>query len=259
MSGTTAGSAAAADAFKVGTLARRTGLSVRTLHHYDEIGLLRPSMRTPSGHRLYGREDVARLQQIQSLRATGMALGEIGALLDGPGIAPARVIRLHLDRLHAQIAAQTRLVERLEGLARLLDTATPASVEELCRIIEEMQAMEKYFTPEQQAELRERAAHVGEARMQEVGEQWAEIIPAVRAHMERGTAPDDPEVQALARRWRDLVHEFTGGNPEIAKAVRTMYQQEGPALNARIPNTPTPEMFAYMSRVFAVLPGGGPG
>lgn len=64
-------------AWKVGDLAGRTGLSVRTLHHYDEIGLLSPSGRTGSGHRLYSAEDVLRLQRIRSLRALGFSLEEI--------------------------------------------------------------------------------------------------------------------------------------------------------------------------------------
>ena len=69
------------EALKVGELARRTGLTVRTLHHYDAIGLLRPSGRTDSahgsGHRLYTAADVARLQQILSLKHLGFGLEQI--------------------------------------------------------------------------------------------------------------------------------------------------------------------------------------
>lgn len=244
---------------KVGALARRTGLSVRTLHHYDDIGLLRPSARTPAGHRLYALADIGRLQQIQSLRATGMSLTEILRLLDGPGLSPQRVIALHLERLHAQIAFQSRLAHRLQQLARQLDNAAPVSVEELCRIIEDMHMMDKYFTPEQREVLRVRRTEVGEARMQEVGAEWAEIIPAVRRHMAQGSTPENADLQALALRWRALVNEFTGGNKDIAKNVRTMYQHEGPAIAEKLPNTPDPEVFAFMGKVFATIPGGGPG
>lgn len=62
------------EALKVGELARRTRLTIRTLHHYDEIGLLRPSLYTGSGHRLYTAGDVARLQQVVSLRQLGFSL-----------------------------------------------------------------------------------------------------------------------------------------------------------------------------------------
>lgn len=67
---------------KVGELAKRCGLTVRTLHHYDQIGLLRPSARSGSGYRLYGRSDIARLHQIQVLRKLGLSLAEIGGWLD---------------------------------------------------------------------------------------------------------------------------------------------------------------------------------
>lgn len=63
------------EALKVGELARRTGLSVRTLHHYDEIGLLSPARRTATGHRLYGRDEIRRLQQIRLPAATRVLPG----------------------------------------------------------------------------------------------------------------------------------------------------------------------------------------
>ena len=64
-------------------LAKRTGLTVRTLHHYDSIGLLRPSGRSESGYRLYDRDDVARLHGIQALRGMGVPLAEVARLLEG--------------------------------------------------------------------------------------------------------------------------------------------------------------------------------
>ena len=240
--------------WKVGELARRTGLTVRTLHHYDAIGLLAPSLRTPSGHRLYGRPDVERLQQIQSLRALGLPLDEVRRLLDGAALSPRAVIDLHLTRLRARIAAQTRLAERLTTLAHHLDRAERVSTDDLCRIIEDMIAMDRYFTPEQLAVLHERRTRVGETRLQQVQDEWAEIIPAVRDAMALGVDPTSPEILAIARRWQALVQEFTGGDPAIARAVQTMYAQEGPALQARFEKSvPTPEMFAYMGRAFAAL------
>ena len=105
------------EALKVGELARRTGLTVRTLHHYDEIGLLKPSLHTEAGYRLYTAGDVARLQQVLSLRQLGFSLEEIRDCLDRPGFSPLEVIRLHVARLREQIELQRRLCERLEALA----------------------------------------------------------------------------------------------------------------------------------------------
>src|SRR5438045_9670423 len=87
------------DAYKVGQLAKRTGMSGRTLHHYDAIGLLSPSRRTESGHRLYDRDDVARLQQIKSLRQLGFALEESRELLiTKTDLTPLRVSEMHMAR-----------------------------------------------------------------------------------------------------------------------------------------------------------------
>ena len=97
------------EALKVGDLARRTGLTVRTLHHYDLIGLLKPSLHTESGHRLYTGRDVGRLQQVLSLRQLGFSLDEIRACLDQPGFSPLEVITLQCrapagpDRITEQI------------------------------------------------------------------------------------------------------------------------------------------------------------
>lgn len=238
--------------WRVGQLARRTGLSVRALHHYDEIGLLQPSRRTAAGHRLYDGADVARLQQIQSLRAMGIPLDEIRRLLEDPTVSPLRVIYLHLARLRAQIAQQTRLANRLKAVARHLESAGSVPTETLCQLIEGMTLFEKYFTTEQLHELEKRAQEAGAARLHDAGKEWAEIIPAVRSAMARGVDPASAEIQKIAARWQRLVHEFTGGDPGIAKSLTAMYQQEGPALQQRLGAVPDRAMFEYMARAFAV-------
>src|SRR3712207_4660253 len=86
-----------AETWKVGELARQTGLSVRTLHYYDEIGLLSPSQRTDSGHRLYTAGDVVRLQQINSLRSLGFTRREVRGCLYRPDF-PLR--RVKIGRAH---------------------------------------------------------------------------------------------------------------------------------------------------------------
>src|SRR6201988_5498959 len=82
------------EALKVGELAKRTGLTVRTLHHYDEIGLLKPSLHTEAGHRLYTAADVARLQQVLSLRQLGFSLEQVGGCPKRPDIPPPEETRL---------------------------------------------------------------------------------------------------------------------------------------------------------------------
>ena len=228
-------------------------MSVRALHHYDEIGLLTPTLRTPSGHRLYQQSDIERLQQIQSLRLMGIPLDEVRQLLDGAGMSPREVIALHIAKLHEHIALQNRLAERLQALAEHIESVQSASIDDLCQIIQVTIAMEKYFTTEQLEVLRDRRTSITEEHMHEVRDSWNEIIPKVRNAMAANVDPTSPEIIAIAKRWKALVEEFTGGDPKIALAVKTMYEHEGPTLQQQLGEVPTLEMFTYMSKAFAAI------
>lgn len=231
--------------WKVGELAKQTRLTVRTLHHYDAIGLLRPSHRTAADHRLYGEADIARLQQIQSLRHLGFSLDEIREALDRRGLTRRQVLDLHLSRLREQIELQQTLYQRLSRIAAGLDASQEISVAELTQSIEEMKMQEKYFTPEQMAELQQRGREVGAERIREVEAEWPRLIGEVRAAMEKGIDPSDAGVYVLAQRWMGLVREFSGGNPGIEKSVATMYRSEPAAMQR---SGLDPELFAYVRR-----------
>ena len=144
------------EALKVGELAKRTGLTVRTLHHSDEIGLLRPSLHTESGHRLYTAGDVARLQQVLSLRQLGFSLEEVAGCLDRAGFSPLEVVRLHIARLREQIGLQQKLCDRLEAVANHLQAAGEVSANELIQTIKEITMIASYYTPEQLESLKKR-------------------------------------------------------------------------------------------------------
>jgi DNA-binding transcriptional MerR regulator len=241
--------------WKVGELARRTGVSVRALHHYDAVGLLRPSRRAGSGHRLYAAADVARLQQICSLRQLGFSLEEIASCLGRPGLGPLEVVRLHIARLREQLDAQRRLLSRLVAVEEILGKTGAAPVEELMRVVEGMTMMEKYYTPEQLEQLRRRGEAVGQERIRQVQAEWPALIAEVRAAMERGDDPAGGHVQGLMRRWTALVEEFTGGDPGIEASVRKLWQNEGPALERQHGMGLTPEVFAYVEKARAAAAG----
>jgi DNA-binding transcriptional MerR regulator len=244
------------EALKVGELARRTGLTVRTLHHYDEIGLLRPALHTESGHRLYAAGEVARLQQVLSLRQLGFSLEEIRGCLDRPGFSPLEVIRLHVARLRDQIALQRRLCERLEAVADRLQAAGEVSADELIRTIEEITMIESYYTPEQMEDLKKRGEQLGPEGIRRSQEEWAELIAEVRAAMEAGTDPTAPDVQAMARRWMALVDAFTGGDPGVERAAGRVWQEQGDTIVARHGTQYDPRGVSdYIGRAIAALEG----
>jgi DNA-binding transcriptional MerR regulator len=216
--------------WKVGELAARTGLTVRTLHHYDAIGLLSPLGRTDSshgsGHRLYTAADIARLQQVVSLKQLGFSLEEIREYLVRVDYDPRQVVRMHLARVRGQAAELKRLEEKLAALANALDVAEVVSADEFLSTIEEMMMFEKYYTPEQMEYLQKRREQVGEERMQQAPQEWADLQANVQSAMDAGLDPADPKAQELARKWFALVSEFTGGDPGIFQSLKTMYQNE---------------------------------
>jgi DNA-binding transcriptional MerR regulator len=213
-------------ACKVGELARRTGLTVRTLHHYDQIGLLSPSQRTASGHRVYGERDVVRLQKIVSLRQLGLPLDQIRDWLAKPRRSALHVLELHLGHMREQIEAQQSLCARLESIAGSLRQRERVTMDDFLDTIGAINMYEKYYTPEELQRLEQRRAQVGAQRMREVEQEWPRLIGEVRAEMERGTPPGDARVKKLAQRWMSLVQEFTGGDAQIAAKAKQMYQKE---------------------------------
>jgi DNA-binding transcriptional MerR regulator len=242
----------------VGALARRTGLTVRTLHHYEAVGLLVPSERTAAGHRRYTAADLARLQQVVSLRALGLPLDEIRAALDERP-DPAGVVEKHLERVRQQGEAARRLEEKLDALARLLRAGQAASTDDLLHILHLTTMIEQQYTPEQLAYLERRRAEVGEARIREVEAEWPQLMAEVRAEMERGTPPADPRVGALARRWRGLVAEFTGGDPGVGQSLGRLYQERGDDMAAMNGQDPAAfrALFAYVGEAQKALDAEG--
>jgi MerR family transcriptional regulator, thiopeptide resistance regulator len=127
--------------YSVGQLARMSGVTVRTLHHYHDIGLLKPAHVAANGYRAYGRKQVLRLQEILFYRDIGMALDEVARLLDGPDDALAR-LQHHRARLRRRAARQAEVLETLEAtIAHLKGERDMANAD-----------LYRPFTPEKQAE-----------------------------------------------------------------------------------------------------------
>jgi methanethiol oxidase len=124
-------------AWKIGELALLTGLTVRTLHHYDEIGLLRPSRRTPAGHRLYDAGDVQRLYQVVRLRELGLPLTAINAVLDSAP-DPSALLCEHLAHLDRRLEAIRTLRRRVAAVVAGTRTAGRPTAADLLDLIREV-------------------------------------------------------------------------------------------------------------------------
>lgn len=124
--------------WKVGELARLTGLTIRTLRYYDQICLFSPSAHSDSGHRLYNEADLSRLQQILSLKELGLSLEEIKSIVTGEHFSPLEIVSLQITRLKETIRIQQKLLGELEYVSGLMQLKQPVSVEDFTKLMEMM-------------------------------------------------------------------------------------------------------------------------
>src|SRR3954469_1596759 len=207
----------------VGDLASASGLTVRTLHHWDEIGLLRPAERSGAGHRRYSAADVERLYRIVALRRLGLSLEEVNAALEAEGPDLRAAVAGHLTRIRRELARLRRLEGILDAIVELDEPSTTLMID----AIEVMTMSQQYYTPEQLDELERRRLELGEDGMAKAQQDWADLIAEMDAERLAGSDPSDPRVQALADRWQSLIAAFTGGDPGITASLKRMYAEEG--------------------------------
>jgi DNA-binding transcriptional MerR regulator len=236
----------------VGHLARATGLTVRTLHHWDEIGLLRPAERSGAGHRRYSAADVQRLYRIVALRRLGLSLEDVSGALAAEGPDLRAAVEGHLARVEAQLAAQRELRRRLVGILDAFDRLDGPSTDQIIDAIEVMTMSERYYTPEQREQLATRAEALGEDRLREYEREWAELIAAFERERVAGTDPADPRLRPLAEKWRGLIQAFTGGDRGIHDSLNRMYSEEGTERASR--GSLSNDTAEYARRAIAALP-----
>lgn len=224
----------AGQVWKVGQLASLTGLTVRTLHHYDHIDLVRPTGRSGSGHRLYEDADVQRLYQVLALRQLGLPLAAVASVMAG-ATSMSEVLEAHQSYLDQQLSAMRRLRAQVATLTTTAKQSPHASVEDFLelirRVIEVDETVKQYFTEAQLADLAdlagladlaERREQVGEQSIAEVEYGWSDLLPRVAAAVESGMDPATPEALAMAEQWMDLLEQFHGGDAGLRESLYRM-------------------------------------
>lgn len=212
---------------KVGELAKRSGLTVRTLHHYDAIGLLTPSARAENGYRLYDRDDIARLHQIQALRRFGLALAEIQTYLAQPEMPLASIVARQIAMLDSQIDQAARLRERLVHLHGMLLDGQEPELTDWLTTLELMTMYDKYFSEDELARM------PMYRNSQAPNPEWTELIGQVRALMESDVPPESEQARALSIRWMTMLVRDTNGDPRLLAKLNLMHDNE-PSMQAHI-------------------------
>jgi MerR family transcriptional regulator, thiopeptide resistance regulator len=206
----------AARGYRVQEFAALAGVTVRALHHYDQLGLLRPR-RSAAGYRLYRERDLERLEQIVALKFLGIPLKQVRTLLDRDSLDLAAALRVQRRILEEK----RRLLDRAIGaIRRAQERPGPAQLKKIIEVLEMQNESDwamQYHTEEARAKIEARKAQWTPELQAECSRQWTELIAEVKAAL--GEDPAGPKVQALAARWMALVAAFTGGDPEITAGV----------------------------------------
>ena len=239
--------------YKVGQLAEVTGLTVRTLHHYDHVGLVRPSGRTSSGHRLYDEVDVQRLYQVLALRQLGLSLETIAAALDGTS-SLEMVLTRHREYVDRQLVAMRTLYAQLSTMLAELQGADSAGVTDFLAAIRKVitvdDTVKQYFSEAQLAELAERRGQVGEQAIADVQAGWQTLIPRVQQAVEAGTDPASAEAQEMAREWMELLERFHGGDEGLRDSLYRMQNENAGDIQQQH-GGPSPQQMDFIKRANA--------
>ncbi len=218
-------------AFTVGELAKLTGVTVRTLHHYDEIGLVRPSARSAAGYRLYDDGDVARLQQVLLHRELGLPLEQIAAVIDAPGFR-------RVDALRAQRAALAEKRDRLDGMLAAVDAAlrlaertTEMEPEDVKTMFDgfdhtqyDEEARQKWGESEAYKESARRTKQYGKAEWEQIRRDWEAIYARLAELMREGASPDDARCNGMVEAHRAHIDRwFYPCSREMHASLAEMY------------------------------------
>lgn len=226
---------------KVGELATRTGLTVRTLHHYDSIGLLKPSARSDAGYRLYNQSDVGRLHAIQALRQLGLPLADVASMLERGGEDLGDTIARQIRALGHEIAQATELRARLQLLQERLATGGEPDMSDWLSTLSLMTTYSKYFSA---AEIK----RILENRKTQ-STTWELLIAEIRQAMQQQLAPDTKAVQSLALRWMNLTLAMMDDNFNLIDRWGQMYSTEP---TGQFKHGPGPEVIHYINAAIAL-------
>ena len=138
---------------QVGELAKRAGLTVRTLHHYEQTGLLTPSARSEAGYRLYNLSAVQRLHMIKALAQAGLTLATIKDYLDRQTLSLPELLTQQIDMLNAQLRDVGRLRDRLLVLREALASGNEPDLESWLQTLELMKMYDRWFSQQELAAL----------------------------------------------------------------------------------------------------------
>ncbi len=239
--------------YTVNQLARLAGVSARTLHHYDHIGLLKPAQVGENGYRYYDDQALLRLQQVLFFREMGLDLKTIKATIDRPDFDQVRALQTHRQALLARIERLRALIKTIDATILHLSGEIKMSQESIFRGFD--RETEKRYSQEAQDLWGETARQsirlwnsYSEEKKTEILKQGGEIYAAIVEKMHLGPAHE--EVQALLLRWHEHLRHFYEPTIEVLAGLGQMYHDH-PDFNATFTRL-HPDLPAFLQKAIAV-------
>ncbi len=218
--------------WKIREFASRAQVTVRTLHYYDRINLLKPRHLDRNGFRLYGEAEFARLQQIMTLKFIGFALSQIREILENKEFDLAGTLQLQKNLIEAQRNRFNLALKAISSAEKAflkngtIDWESFNNIIEVINMEQNTDWTKKYYSESAQAKVEERKNLWSPELQERVTRDWNELTTDIEAAIADGTEPSDNRAQKLAIRWRKLLNEFTGGDSEIQEGLNKMYSDE---------------------------------
>ncbi len=212
---------------RIQEFANETGVTVRTLHHYDRLGLLQPQ-RSPSGYRLYGERELVRLQRITVLKFIGCSLQEIKELVDRNPDDLRSTLDLQKEALQRRRNTLDAALTAVERASTLLAQSGQADWQSLKQIVETIEMeqnkewMKKYYSPKAQNELASRGSNAAEQGQKD----WAVLLADCEQAVKENVDPASERARKLAHRWIDLLNAFTQGSSQVKQGLKSLYADQ---------------------------------
>jgi DNA-binding transcriptional MerR regulator len=202
-------------ALTVSQVAKLAGVTVRTLHHYDEVGLVRPSERSEAGYRLYEDRDLERLQQVLFFRELGFPLEEIARIVNDPSFDVRAALRMQRELLRERAERAQALLRAVEQALEALERGKAMTKEEMFEVFgdfdvdkHDLEARERWGNTEAYQESSRRTARYGKQEWQRIKEEGDRIQQQLAELMQSGHAANDPEVIDAAEAHRQYIERW---------------------------------------------------
>ncbi|HEX8699064.1 MAG TPA: MerR family transcriptional regulator [Myxococcaceae bacterium] len=215
----------------VSQVAKLAGVSVRALHHYDEIGLLRPSGRSEAGYRLYEQPDLQRLQQVLFFKELGFPLEEITRIVRDPAFDVRAALRMQRQLLTERATRVQALIQAVDAALESIERGTVMTKEEMFEVFGdfdptkyEAEARERWGQTEAYRESARRTQRYTKKDWEQIKSEGDHLHKELAARLEEGRAPTDVEVMALAEQHRNYIGRwFYPCSPEMHRGLGELY------------------------------------